>query len=126
MTDNTKIAEGYASAWMARDLDAAMAYVAEDVVLDAPAGRFEGAAAYRAFLERFLDLMTAAEITAVYGGEDGAAVHYVTRTRPVPVSLGSDRLVIRDGLIREVVTVFDRLPFRDAKDAAATNAAARD
>ncbi|GAB7046876.1 nuclear transport factor 2 family protein [Catenuloplanes indicus] len=114
MSENTAIAEGYATAWMARDLDAAMAYVAEDVVLEAPAGRFEGADAYRGFLERFMGLMTSAEITAVYGGADGAAVHYVTATRPVPVSRGSDRLVIRDGLIREAVTIFDRLPFDQA------------
>lgn len=114
MSENTTVAERFATAWMARDLDAAMACVAEDVVLDAPAGRVEGADAYRRFLERFLGLMIEAEITAVHAGADGATVHYVTRTHPVPVSRGSDHLVIRDGLIREAVTIFDRLPFREA------------
>ncbi|MDR7277445.1 nuclear transport factor 2 family protein [Catenuloplanes atrovinosus] len=126
MTENITVAERYATAWMGRDLDAAMAFVADDVVLDAPSGRFEGAAAYRGFLERFMGLMTAAEITAVYGGEDGAAVHYVTRTKPVAVSRGADRLVIRDGLIREAVTIFDRQPFTEAQARAQAQASDRE
>ncbi|WP_033342198.1 nuclear transport factor 2 family protein [Catenuloplanes japonicus] len=121
MTENAKIAEDYSRAWMARDLDAAMRHVADDVVLDAPPGRIEGAAAYREFLERFLGLMTAGTITEIYANESGAAVHYVTETKPVAVSRGSDRLVIEDGLIREVTTIFDRLPFSQAKGETATD-----
>lgn len=114
MSENTRIAGEYARAWMGRDLDAAMRYVAEDVVLEAPAGRFEGAQAYREFLERFMGLMTEASVTKVYGDDTGASVHYVTVTKPVAVSRGSDHLTIGDGLIRQVVTIFDRLPFAQA------------
>jgi len=117
MTDTTtptRIAEEYSRAWMGRDLDAAMRFVADDVVLDAPAGRIEGADAYRRFLNGFLGLMTEATITKVYGDDGGAAVHYVTVTEKVKESRGSDQLTIRDGLIRHAVTIFDRLPFQQA------------
>ncbi|MFI5844039.1 nuclear transport factor 2 family protein [Catenuloplanes sp. NPDC051500] len=115
MIENAKIADEYTRAWMSGDLDTAMTFVAEDVVLDAPPGRIEGAAAYRQFLERFLGLMTGGSVTKVYADETGAAVHYVTETRPVAVSRGSDHLTIEGGLIRQVVTIFDRLPFSQAK-----------
>lgn len=114
MSDNTTIATEFAQAWMGRDLDTALRYLADDVVLDAPSGRVEGATAYRQFLERFMGLMTGGEITKVYGDETGAAIHYVTETKPVAVSRGSDHLTIRDGLITHVVTIFDRLPFQQA------------
>ncbi len=38
MSDNTTIATEFARAWMGRDLDAALRYVADDVVLDARPG----------------------------------------------------------------------------------------
>ena len=42
-----EIALAYFHAWTGHDLDKAMEYIADDVVCDAPAGRLEGAAAYR-------------------------------------------------------------------------------
>ena len=47
-----EIALAYFHAWTGHDLDKAMEYIAEDVVWDAPAGRLEGGAAYRAGQER--------------------------------------------------------------------------
>jgi ketosteroid isomerase-like protein len=51
MTESTSsardVALAYYHAWTGHDLDKAMAYVADDIVCDAPAGRLEGAAAYR-------------------------------------------------------------------------------
>ena len=44
-----QIALAYHEAWTKKALDKAMSYIAEDIVCDAPAGRIEGAEAYRAF-----------------------------------------------------------------------------
>ena len=44
------VALGYHQAWTSHDLDKAMSYIADDIVCDAPAGRLEGAAAYRDFI----------------------------------------------------------------------------
>ena len=51
MTKSTSPALGvalaYYEAWTSHDLDKAMSYIADDIVCDAPAGRLQGAAAYR-------------------------------------------------------------------------------
>ena len=56
MTESTNpaldVALAYFHAWTGHDLDKAMEYVADDIVCDAPAGRLEGAAAYRGFMAR--------------------------------------------------------------------------
>ena len=57
MTETTspalRTALAYYQAWTGHDLDQAMSYVADDIVCDAPAGRLEGAAAYRSFMGPF-------------------------------------------------------------------------
>jgi len=54
MTETTspalEVALAYFHAWTGHDLDKAMSYIADDIVCDAPAGRLEGAAAYREFM----------------------------------------------------------------------------
>ena len=51
MTDATQAADDFktrsATAWTNHDLDTAMSYIADDIVCDTPAGRLEGAEAYR-------------------------------------------------------------------------------
>ena len=53
MTDTTSPALrtwlAYYQAWTSHDLDKAMSYIADDIVCDTPAGRLEGAEAYRGF-----------------------------------------------------------------------------
>lgn len=43
-----RTALAYYEAWTSHNLDKAMSYIADDIVCDAPAGRLEGAGAYRA------------------------------------------------------------------------------
>jgi hypothetical protein len=54
MTDTTspalRTALAYYQAWTGHDLDLAMSYIADGIVCDAPAGRLQGAAAYRGFM----------------------------------------------------------------------------
>ena len=107
------------TAWTARDLDGAMALVAGDVVCDAPAGRLEGAAAYRAFLDGFLWIFRRAELTAAFGDDRTAVLLYETETVPVPRSPAAEHVTVRHGRITHIRFVFDRLPFEAAALAAA-------
>ena len=110
-----QIVEDYARAWTGRDVDKAMSYLAEDLVCEAPAGKIEGVPAYREFLAGFLEIMTTATITKVLGDETSAAVVYVTDTKPVQGSRAMDYATVENGKIAHIITVFDRLPFAEAR-----------
>jgi len=60
MTETTspalRTALAYYHAWTGHDLDKAMSYIAPDIVCDVPAGRLEGAGAYRAFIGPFVQI----------------------------------------------------------------------
>jgi ketosteroid isomerase-like protein len=47
-----RVAMAYFRAWTSKDLNQAMTFIADDIVCDAPAGRIDGAEAYRAFMAR--------------------------------------------------------------------------
>jgi ketosteroid isomerase-like protein len=121
MTDTTspalRIALAYHEAWTGGDLDRAMTYVADDVVCDAPAGRIEGAAAYRAFMEPFVRILRGARMLAAFGDEETALVLYDTETVPVPSAPGAECVTVRDGRIAYSRFVFDRAPFEAARAA---------
>ena len=118
--DNTtstalQIATDYYRLWTAGDLDGAVRLIAEDVVCDAPAGRIEGAAAYRAFLEPFAGLLRSTTLLGAFGDENTALIMYDTETALVPSAPGAECLTIRDGLITYNRFVFDRAPFMAAR-----------
>jgi SnoaL-like protein len=69
--------------WTSRDLERAMTYVADDIVCDAPAGRIEGADAYRAFMGPFVQMLKRAELIAAFGNDTTAVAVYNTDTVPV-------------------------------------------
>ncbi len=73
----------YYQAWTSHDLDKAMSYIADDIVCDAPAGRLEGAEAYRGFLGPFVQILTGATMIAAFGDDQTALVMYDTQTVPV-------------------------------------------
>ncbi|SRR5712691_3416637 len=87
MTDTTspalRTALAYYQAWTSHDLDKAMSYIADDIVCDAPAGRLEGADAYRGFLGPFVQILTSATMIAAFGDDQTALVMYDTQTMPV-------------------------------------------
>ncbi|WP_378733240.1 nuclear transport factor 2 family protein [Nocardia brasiliensis] len=121
MTDNTspalRIALAYHQAWTGKDLDLAMTYIADDIVCHAPAGRIEGAAAYRAFLGPFVQILTGATMTAAFGDADTALVMYDTETIPVPNAPGAECVTVVDGKITQSRFLFDRAPFLAAEQA---------
>jgi hypothetical protein len=114
-----RVALAYFEAWTSKDLDGAMAFVADDIVCEAPAGRIEGAAGYRAFLGPFLNIVTGSGLIAAYGDERTALVMYDVATVPVPSAPGAECVTVVDGRITHSRFLFDRLPFEQARQAAA-------
>ena len=114
-----RVALAYYRAWTSKDIDLAMTYLAEDVVCDAPAGRNEGRAAYRAFIGPFAQMLVDATLIAAFGDEETALVMYDTRTTLVPSAPGAECVTVRDGRIVHSRFLFDRLPFEAARQARA-------
>ena len=103
MTDSTspalRVALAYHAAWTSKDLEKAMTYISEDVICDAPAGRIEGAEAYRAFMAPFVQILKGSNMIAAFGDQRRALLMYDTETVPVksaparrPISRGSLRI----------------------------------
>ena len=122
MTETTspalRTALAYYQAWTAHDLDRAMSYIADDIVCDAPAGRLEGAGAYRGFLGPFVQIVTGATMIAAFGDDQTALVMYDTQTVPVKSGPGAECVTVKDGKITYRRFVFDRAPFEAARNAA--------
>jgi len=110
-----KIALAYFEAWTNHDMDRAMTYIAEDVVCDAPAGRIEGAEAYRGFMTPFVGILKNATLTASFGDEETAVVVYDTETVPVPSAPAAECVTVRNGKIVHSRFIFDRAPFDAAR-----------
>ena len=114
-----QIALAYYEAWTSKDLDKAMTYIADDIVCDAPAGRLEGAEAYRAFMAPFVQILRNAEMIAAFGDEETALVMYDTETVPVKSAPGAECVTVRNGKIVRSRFLFDRLPFEATRQVAA-------
>jgi len=110
-----RVALDYYTAWTGHDLDKAMTFVADDVVCEAPAGRIEGATAYRAFMGPFAGMLIRAELFGAYGDDEHAVVVYDTETRLVASAPAAEYLTVRAGRIVHSRFIFDRLPFVRAR-----------
>jgi hypothetical protein len=110
-----EVALAYHRAWTSKDLDAAMTYIAEDVVCDAPAGRIEGAGDYRAFMTGFVDMLRGAVIIAAFGDDEKAVIMYDTETALVPSAPGAECVTVSGDRITYSRFLFDRAPFIAAR-----------
>ena len=122
MTETTspalRTALAYYQAWTGHDVDKAMSYIADDIVCDAPAGRLEGAAAYRGFMAPFVQILRVATLIAAFGDEHTALIMYDTQTVPVPSAPAAECVTVTDGKIAYSRFIFDRAPFDAARSAA--------
>jgi hypothetical protein len=122
MTETTspalRTALAYYQAWTGHDLDQAMSYVADDIVCDAPAGRLEGAAAYRGFMAPFVQILRGATLIAAFGDDQTALIVYDTETVPVPSAPAAECVTVTDSTITYSRFIFDRAPFDAARKAA--------
>jgi hypothetical protein len=122
MTDSkdtaVQVALAYHRAWAGHDFEQAMTYIDPGIVCDAPAGRLEGAAAFRGFMGPFTTIVTESRVVAAFGDATTAVVMYDTSTRPVPAAPGAECVTVADGRITYMRIIFDRLPFEAARQAA--------
>ena len=109
------VALAYHRAWTGGDFEQAMTYIAEDIVCDAPAGRLEGAGAFRGFMGPFAKILTASHLVAAFGDDPTAVLMYDTETIPVKNAPGAECLTVHDGVITHLKIVFDRVPFNIAR-----------
>jgi ketosteroid isomerase-like protein len=105
-------------AWTGHDLDGAMSHIADDIVCDAPAGRIEGAVAYRDFMAPFVRILTGSELIAAFGDETTAVIVYDTQTVPVKSAPAAECVTAADGKITRSRFIFDRLPFQAGRKTA--------
>jgi ketosteroid isomerase-like protein len=113
-----RTALAYFDAWTGHDLDKAMSYIADGIVCDAPAGRLEGADAYRAFMGPFVQILTGSKLIAAFGDDKTAVVVYDTETVPVKSAPAAECVTVTDGKITYSRFIFDRAPFQAARQAA--------
>ena len=122
MTDTNspalEVALAYFHAWTSHDLDKAMSYIADDIVCDAPAGRLEGAVAYRGFMGPFVQMLTGSRLIAAFGDAGTAVLMYDTETVPVKSAPGAECVTVTGGKVSYSRFIFDRLPFDAARKAA--------
>ena len=109
------VALAYYEAWTSHDLDKAMSYIADDIVCDAPAGRLQGAAAYRNFMGPFVQMLTGSKLIAAFGDVQTALVMYDTETVLVKSAPGAECVTVNEGRITYSRFVFDRAPFDAAR-----------
>ncbi|MBF6606854.1 MAG: nuclear transport factor 2 family protein [Chloroflexi bacterium] len=108
----------YHRAWTSHDFERAMTYIAEDIVCLAPAGRLDGAEAFRGFMGPFVEILTSSNLIAAFGDDQTAVLMYDADTVPVMDAPGAECLTVRDGRITHMRIIFDRLPFDSARRAA--------
>jgi ketosteroid isomerase-like protein len=111
------VARAYYEAWTSKDFERAMTYIADDIVCDAPAGRIDGADAYRAFMGPFVQMLKGAQLLAAFGDDDTAMVMYDAETVLVQSAPGAECVTVKDGKITHSRFVFDRAPFQAAREA---------
>ena len=122
MTETTspalRTALAYYHAWTSHDLGQAMSYIADGIVCDAPAGRMEGADAYRGFMGPFVQMLTGAKLIAAFGDDTTAVIIYDTETVPVKSAPAAECVTVIDGKITHNRFIFDRAPFDAARKTA--------
>ena len=98
-----QVATAYHEAWTSKDLDRAMSYIADDIVCDAPAGRIEGAEAYRASMAPFVQMLLGTELLAAFGDDEKAVVVYDTPSLSSAFCGCESRCVARESLLARVL-----------------------
>lgn len=105
-----KIADEFLRAWVGRDVEKALGFLADDIVCEAPSGRFEGLDRYRQFLEPFASTLISGSVIDVLGDDTHAATVYTTETPFAKDFRGMDYITVEDGRIAHVISVFDLSP----------------
>ncbi|MFD4600859.1 nuclear transport factor 2 family protein [Streptomyces sp. NPDC058464] len=109
-----KIADEFVRAWLAGDVEKALAFLADDIVCEAPNGRFEGLDRYRQFLEPFASGIISATVIDVLGNDTHATTVYTTDVPFAKDFRGVDYITVKDDKINHIISVFDLSPMIQA------------
>jgi ketosteroid isomerase-like protein len=118
-TGALRAALAYHASWQEKDVAGVMALISDDVVCDAPAGRIEGAGAYRGFLETYFQILEHSELLAAHGDDRSAILVLDNHTTPVASAPSASHYVVADGKIDRIRLIFDRAPYEAAARARA-------
>jgi len=114
------VALAYHHAWTAGDFELAMTHIAPEIVCLSPAGRIDGADAFRRFMAPFMTILVRSELLAAYGDELTAVLVYNPETAPVKEAPTCELITVDGGRIAQMRIIFDRQPFDAARRAAAS------
>jgi ketosteroid isomerase-like protein len=112
------VALAYYHAWTGKDIDRAMAHVANDVVCEAPTGRIDGVERFRQFMAPFAQMLMRSDLIAAFGDDRTAVLVYNPHTTLVQDAPSAECFTVNDGRIVHSLLVFDRTPFDAARRAA--------
>ena len=105
------IATAYHEAWTGGDLDKAMSFMADDVVVHAPGKELNGKEEYRAYLGGFMKVMEGHTPHAAFGDGSTAVLYYFPHTPSTRSAPVSECFLVESGVIKESLLVFDRLSY---------------
>ena len=111
MADAAQVADGFFTAWTAKDFTRARSLLHDDVSFEGPLESFSDADSYLASLQQLSGIVTGAETQKVFVDGDDVCVIYDLKTAPVPRSRTCEWYHVRDGKIASVSVVFDARPF---------------
>ncbi|WP_315583717.1 nuclear transport factor 2 family protein [Actinomyces viscosus] len=106
------VATAYHEAWTSGDLNRAMSFVDDDIVVHAPGKEINGKEEYRTYLGGFMKVMEGYTPRAAFGDDNTAVLYYFPHTPETRSSPASECFLVESGLIKESHLVFDRLSYR--------------
>lgn len=105
------IVEAYHRAWTGGDVEAAMAFVADDVACRAPGVDLHGKSEYEQFIGGFAPRLTGLIDIASFADGNRVALFYCPQTAVADAAPVAECFTVEGGKIVDSVLIFDRLSF---------------
>lgn len=105
------IVEAYHRAWTGDDIEAAMAFVADDVACRAPGVDLHGKSEYEQFIGGFAPRLTGLIDIASFADGNRVALFYCPQTAVADAAPVAECFTVEGGKIVDSVLIFDRLSF---------------
>lgn len=105
------IVEAYHRAWTSGDVEAAMAFVADDVACRAPGVDLHGKSEYEQFIGGFAPRLTGLIDIASFADGNRVALFYCPQTAVADAAPVAECFTVEGGKIVDSVLIFDRLSF---------------
>ena len=112
------IVEACHRAWTGGDVEAAMAFVADDVSCRAPGVDLHGKSEYEQFIGGFAPRLTGLVDIASFADGNRVALFYCPQTAVADAAPAAECFTVEGGKIVDSVLIFDRLSFAPPADKA--------